>query len=333
MKYGIFDHLDHAGGSLGELFAMRLDLIEAYDRAGFHGYHLAEHHGTELGAAPSPGIFLAAASQRSAHLRLGAMVFCLPLYQPIRLLEEICMLDQMSGGRLDLGVGRGVSPIEVGFFGHDPAATPAIYRESLELILAGLKGGELNFEGEYYAVRDMPMVLYPRQQPHPPLWVGIGHPDSAEWPAQNDINIICNLPAGKVRAVTDRYREIRAASNKKNDEPLMGITRHIIVADNRNEAREIGRRAYLPWRTAFMKLWDRHGIPLPNFTLPENFDTFRAAGQAFAGTPDELKDFVAEQISESGVNYFLCRFAFGDISFHEAKRSAELFHASIMARY
>jgi alkanesulfonate monooxygenase SsuD/methylene tetrahydromethanopterin reductase-like flavin-dependent oxidoreductase (luciferase family) len=332
MRYGIFDHLDYAGGDLTQLYEMRLQLIEGYDRAGFHAYHLAEHHGTELGTAPSPGVFLAAASQRSTRLRLGAMVFCLPLYQPVRLLEEICMLDQLSGGRLELGVGRGISPIEVGYFGYDPSETPAVYRESLELILAGLQGGELNFSGAHYQVDDMPMVLRPRQQPHPPLWIGISHPESADWPAENGINIIANLPSKKMRSVTQRYREVYAAhaDGGGGPEPLMGITRHIVIADDRDEAREIGRRAYAPWRAAFMKLWDRHGIPLPNFTLPDDFDTFAAAGQAIAGTPADVKDYVEAQIAESGVNYFLCRFAFGDITLEEARRSLELFQAQVM---
>lgn len=331
MRYGIFDHLDHAGGDLGELYAMRLKLIEAYDEGGFHAYHLAEHHGTDLGAAPSPGIFLAAAAQHSKRLRLGAMVFCLPLYQPIRLLEEICMLDQMSGGRLDLGVGRGVSPIEVAYFGYDPADTPAVYHEYYSLILEGLKGGELNFEGETYTVKDMPMVLSPVQKPHPPLWVGIGLPDSAEWPAENGVNIISNVPVDKMRAVTDRYRG-KWAANGGTDEalPLMGMTRHVVIAEDGGEAREIGRRAYKPWRTAFMRLWDRHGLPLPNFTLPVDFDDFAAHGQAITGTPEEVAAKVAGQIEASGINYFICRFAFGDITFDEAKRTLDFFRSHVI---
>ena len=78
VRYGVFEHLDHAAGPLNNLYEMHLVLIEKYDDAGFHAYHLAEHHGTKLGATPSPGLFLAAASQRSAYLRLGAMVFCIP---------------------------------------------------------------------------------------------------------------------------------------------------------------------------------------------------------------------------------------------------------------
>ena len=97
MRFGIFDHLDDGGVPLGQLFEERLQLIEAYDRAGFYGYHLAEHHATPLGYAPSPGVFLSAVAQRTRRLRFGPMVYLLPLYHPLRLIEEICMLDQMSG--------------------------------------------------------------------------------------------------------------------------------------------------------------------------------------------------------------------------------------------
>src|SRR5689334_24080754 len=138
MQFGIFDHLDDSGAPLGRHFEDRLKLIEAYDRAGFYGYHLAEHHNTPLGYAPSPGIFLSAVAQRTKRLKFGPMVYLLPLYHPLRLIEEICMLDHMSGGRLELGVGKGVSPIEVGFFGVDPATSQRQYIEALQVIRQGL---------------------------------------------------------------------------------------------------------------------------------------------------------------------------------------------------
>src|SRR5580658_11043780 len=107
MHFGVFDHLDRDGSLLAVYYENRLKLIEAYDRLGFYAYHLAEHHATPLGMAPSPNVFLAALAQRTRRLRFGPMVFVLPLYHPLRLLEEICMLDQLSGGRLELSFGRG----------------------------------------------------------------------------------------------------------------------------------------------------------------------------------------------------------------------------------
>src|SRR4029077_2822008 len=100
MKFGVFDHMDRGGSDLGRQFDERLRLIEAYERAGFHAYHLAEHHATPLGLAPSPSVFLSAAAQRTKRIRLGSMVYILPMHHPLRLAEEICMLDQLSEGRI-----------------------------------------------------------------------------------------------------------------------------------------------------------------------------------------------------------------------------------------
>jgi alkanesulfonate monooxygenase SsuD/methylene tetrahydromethanopterin reductase-like flavin-dependent oxidoreductase (luciferase family) len=94
MRIGVFDHFDHAGVPLGQQFEERLRLVEAYDRLGFYAYHVAEHHGTPLGLAASPGIFLAAAAARTSRLRLGPLVYSLPLYHPVRLIEEVCMLGR-----------------------------------------------------------------------------------------------------------------------------------------------------------------------------------------------------------------------------------------------
>jgi len=193
MRFGIFDHLDDGGVPLGQLFEERLKLIEAYDRAGFYGYHLAEHHNTPLGYAPSPGVFLSAVAQRTRQLRFGPMVYLLPLYHPLRLIDEICMLDQMSGGRFLFGVGRGVSPVEVGFFGVDFARGMQQFTEALEVIRLGLTHEALTYHGEFYKFDGVPMPLKPMQQPHPPLWYGISRPETVSWAVANDVNVVTFL--------------------------------------------------------------------------------------------------------------------------------------------
>ncbi|HEY8693824.1 MAG TPA: LLM class flavin-dependent oxidoreductase, partial [Chloroflexota bacterium] len=110
LRFGLFDWLDRGQADIAALYDQRLRLLEYADKAGYAIYHLAEHHGTPLGMAPSPNLFLATAAQRTRHIRLGPLVYIVPLYNPMRLAEEICMLDQLSGGRLELGVGRGSSP-------------------------------------------------------------------------------------------------------------------------------------------------------------------------------------------------------------------------------
>src|SRR5690242_4250906 len=172
MDFGVFDHLDRYDGPLADYYEARLRLIELYDRAGFFGYHVAEHHATPLGMAPSPSVFLAAVAQRTRRLRFGPMVYALPLYHPLRLIEEICMLDQLSGGRLDIGFGRGASPIELSFFGQDATQSQAIYAEGLEVMIKGLTQRRLTHKGEYFEFNDVPIEVWPCQKPHPPIWYG-----------------------------------------------------------------------------------------------------------------------------------------------------------------
>src|SRR5918912_3783096 len=118
LRFGIFDWLDESGRGIAETYAERLQMLELADRLGFYCYHLAEHHQTELSTVPSPNLFLAAAAQRTRRLRLGPLSVILPLYSPLRLPEEICMLDQLSQGRLELGISRGSQGEHIG---GDPA--------------------------------------------------------------------------------------------------------------------------------------------------------------------------------------------------------------------
>src|SRR5688572_22032498 len=127
LEFGVFDHVDRNARPLAAFYEDRLKLIEAYDRAGFYGYHCAEHHFTPLGMAPSPSVYLSSVAQRTTRLRFGPLVYTLALYHPLRLAEEICMLDQLSNGRFMLGVGKGVSPIEIGFYGNDTSKTEKVF--------------------------------------------------------------------------------------------------------------------------------------------------------------------------------------------------------------
>ena len=189
ISFGIFDHLDHAGGNLGQQYADRLEIAAACDAAGFRAYHVAEHHGTPHGLAAAPNLFLSAVAQRTKKLRLGPLVMLLNLYHPLRAFEEICMLDQMSGGRLDLGIGRGAVPLELSFFGVSAAEAQDRYREAAEIVLKAMGTNALTYRGRYFRISDVPITLAPVQKPHPPLWYGTTNPKTARWAAENSINI------------------------------------------------------------------------------------------------------------------------------------------------
>ncbi|MFL4985441.1 MAG: LLM class flavin-dependent oxidoreductase [Xanthobacteraceae bacterium] len=331
MKFGIFDHMDRGTVPLGEQYENRLKLIEAYERSGFDFYHIAEHHATPLGMAPSPSVFLAAVAQRTKRLKFGPLVYTLPMYHPLRVAEEICMLDQLSGGRLQVGVGRGISPHELEHYGVVPAEAQARYLEAFSILMQALTTGNVTFEGKFYTFRNVPMEVAPLQRPHPPLWYGVGNVEAVSWAARNGVNVVCNVPAARAREIMARYcAEWSAAGHEIAALPLVGMNRHVVVADTTEQAISIARRAYQVWHTSFFKLWERHGTR-PSYALyPGTFDELEAMGLGVAGSPEKVRDVLTAQAGEAGMNYLVCRLAFGDLALSESLRSLELYAGAVM---
>src|SRR6478735_4829730 len=141
IRFGVFDHIEHLPDvPLFRLYEDRLQQMEALDEAGFFAYHLAEHHTPAVHSmAPSQNVFLSAAAQRTKRLRFGPGVYVLPLHHPLRLIEEVSMLDNLSGGRMEIGVGRG-GVLEAYFWGQDAEVEVnyARYLETLAIIREGL---------------------------------------------------------------------------------------------------------------------------------------------------------------------------------------------------
>jgi alkanesulfonate monooxygenase SsuD/methylene tetrahydromethanopterin reductase-like flavin-dependent oxidoreductase (luciferase family) len=299
IEFGVFDHLDRGDLPLNDFYEARLKLIEAYDRAGFYAYHVAEHHSTPLGMAPSPSVFLAAIAQRTRRLRFGPLVYALPLHHPLRLIEEICMLDQLSGGRLEIGFGRGSSPNEIAIYGPKPADAQRIYAEGLEVILQGLSKRTLSFRGEFFSFDNIPMELEPLQKPHPPVWYGVHSVASAERAAREGFHVVSLDTAHETRGYADRYRKVwQETQGNIRGMPKIGISRFVVIADSNEEALEAARRAYPRWRRSFYLLYELRG-GAPAHERPRNFDELTDAGQGIAGTPETVAAFLQSQLTES----------------------------------
>jgi alkanesulfonate monooxygenase SsuD/methylene tetrahydromethanopterin reductase-like flavin-dependent oxidoreductase (luciferase family) len=324
IEFGVFDHLDRGNAAIRDVYASRLQLAEAYDAAGFFAYHLAEHHATSLSMAPAPSIFLSAVAQRTQRLRLGPMVYVLPLYDPLRLIEEICMLDQLSGGRLELGVGRGFSPFELGYFGVGHLEARSRYEEALAIILAGLAADVLNHRGEHYRYVDVPMVMKPLQRPHPPLWNGVTRPDGAANAARLGINALMNGPVGYVRPLVERY--VSARDGKA--ELKAGLTRHIHVAETDAKAEETARRAYEVWYRSNAELWRRFQTETTVF--PSTYEDAKRQRTVIVGSPDTVRRRVEQDMTDTGADYLVGRYAFGDMPTDSVLRSIDLMSREVM---
>src|SRR6201982_2828510 len=144
MKVGIFDHVERADRPMATTLDERLKFAAAADEAGIYGLHVAEHHATPLNLVPVPGIYLGAVARATKRIRLGPLVYLLPLYSPLRLVEEIAILDHLSHGRLEGGVGRGVSPFELNYHNVSYEKSRDIFLDAYAAMREGLTHERLN---------------------------------------------------------------------------------------------------------------------------------------------------------------------------------------------
>lgn len=328
MQFGIFDHLDTTDEPFQQFYENRLRFTEAADRAGIASYHIAEHHTTPLGLAPSPSVYLSAVAQRTKHLRFGPLVYIVPQYHPLRLIEEISMLDQMSGGRLELGLGRGVSPFEARNYGLDPAETRDIYEDYSQALLQGLQAKDFTFEGEHYKADHLPMQIWPLQKPYPPLFFGIGNDSNAERAGKLGANCVSLSEAAKTRGWVDIWRKNLPADARPD--VRFGQCFFLVVDEDGERALETARRAYVKWRASFHFLYYHNGTSPMQGERAHTFDEVMAEKRGVAGTPDQVRDYLVREVSEAGVNYTLGQFYFGDMDAQTPVRSVELFAQHVM---
>ncbi|NKJ71988.1 LLM class flavin-dependent oxidoreductase [Rhizobium leguminosarum bv. viciae] len=332
LSFGIFDHLDEDGRDLAQQYANRLTLAETCDRLGFYAYHLAEHHCTPHGRGPSPNLFLSSVAQRTRHLRVGPMVMLLSLCHPLRAFEEICMLDQLSGGRLELGIGRGSLPIELGYFGIDADAVPERYVEASEILVKAMKGGTLSYQGDHFELNNVPLTLKPYQRPHPPIWIATNRPESAAWAAANGANIACLGPASVVRKITDAFHSHREDYDGTNDQAsFLGLLRMVVVGRSAAHAYSLAAPAYERWVKSFKFLYDINAIPVPS-NLPLTLDAAIESELCVVGTAASVRRSLLDQLEEAGANYLLCQLAFGDLPLDASIHTAMTIQSDIMDR-
>jgi alkanesulfonate monooxygenase SsuD/methylene tetrahydromethanopterin reductase-like flavin-dependent oxidoreductase (luciferase family) len=239
------------------------------------------------------------------------------------------MLDQMSGGRLEIGFGRGSSPTELEYYGQDPAQAQQIYAEALDLVVKGLTGRSLTFRGKFFQLEDVPLELEPLQKPHPPIWYGVHAPDSAARAARRGLRVVSLDPPADTCAAFDSFRAAWREAHGAAALPLMGLGRFIVVAETDAHALAVARRAYPKWHASFTHLRRRHHR-VNAHPRPPTFDELVEVGQGIAGSPARVTDALRRQVELTGSNYLVGQFAFGDVTLAEALASIELFAREVM---
>jgi alkanesulfonate monooxygenase SsuD/methylene tetrahydromethanopterin reductase-like flavin-dependent oxidoreductase (luciferase family) len=201
----------------------------------------------------------------------------------------------------------------------------------MEVILKGLTEKRLNHEGKYFTFKDVPMEMQPVQRPHPPLWYGANSLESADRLAKQACNTVVGMRADGVGEFSARYRAAWKALGRADKElPLIGLSRHVVVGDTDREAQSAAKRAFALWYDALIHLWRAHGVGLPRQMIPAEFEPALEGGYIVAGSPSTVRDRLKKDNDIAGINYCLCRLAFGDLSFEESSRSIELLAKEVM---
>ncbi len=331
VEFGAIDHIDRQDRPIAEIYDSRLKLLQMYDRAGFTTFHLTEHHSTPLGLAPSPLIFYAAAARLTERIRFAPLVLIATLYHPLRLAEETCMLDHLTKGRLEIGTGRGVSGVELGFFGVREADAPAMYGEAVQVLMQALTKDVVDFHGKFFNFTKVPIEMKPYQLPHPPLWYATTSTEGAARAACANMSIVTlvgnEFAARIIASYKQAWHETHGASGKKM--PRVGLTRFVFLSDDEKRAKERGTLASHEFHQSLAYLWKRYN------TTAVSLDEVKRAAEStlLAGTPETVRARIEQEIEATGANYYAPRFAFGNLTHQESVRSLELFISEVMPHF
>ncbi len=331
VDFGVIDHVDRQHIPIHETYDSRLKLLEVCDKAGFYGYHVTEHHFTPLGLAPSPLIFYAAASRITQKIRFVPLVLITTLYNPLRLSAEICMLDHLTHGRLEIGTGRGVSGVELGFYNVTEQEAPALYGESFAVLMEALTQDVVDYHGKYFNYTNVPIEMKPMQKPYPPLWYATNSPESAARVGKRNMNLACLVASNEARSTIDAFRQSWKTAHEGSGlkMPRAGVARNLYVGENDGEARQRGMFGNKGFYESLVYLWRKYRTT--HSTLE---DVLRSSESTlYTGTPATVSARIEEDLEVSGADYFIARFAYGDLTHEESMRSLELFINEVMPRF
>ena len=329
IQFGLFDHIEiHGGRPIREVYEERIELLKRAEEGGFYAFHLAEHHGHDYSVAPSQPVFLSALARETTTLKLIPTVVCLPLHHPVRIFEELAMLDVLSDGRLEIGVGKGITPFEHLFFEHPPDEAADRAKDILGMLLTGWETGIMSSENSpFYDFIEFQLPWTPIQHPYPPLWTA-GNVETAGRGGHNFV-----FPVPIATEMKDRYDELRAESRKEPDhqnphvtEPWIAQSQALVIAPTDEQAEQIARRA---WEAYKAKLMKAHGLISPHLQteVPELDNPLAKkmlamdpleAQMVVAGSPETIRDYYVEQAQRGVANYFMLMTPFGDMTYDEA---------------
>ena len=333
IEFGVFDHIEAAGDRPAEeIYEHRIAFVKRAEAGGFSAFHLAEHHGHRLSIAPTAAVFLAALARETTRMKLIPTVVCLPLHDPVRLFEDLAMVDVLSHGRLEIGVGKGITPFEHLQFGHDPEEGSERAADILTMLLRAWETGIMSSEGSrFYNFLELKLPWALKQKPYPPLWTA-GNIEAAGSRGHNFV-----APFTITEPVRAHYDQLRAASrlepghhNPHVAQPTVAQCQGVIIGATNEEAEAAARRV---WTGYAQQLLQAHGKVPPHLqtAMPDSPDTKLAAsqllrdpvdaGMVVCGSVERVRDYYLDRARAGFANHFIAMLPFGTMTDEETERT------------
>ncbi|MCI0867544.1 MAG: LLM class flavin-dependent oxidoreductase [Chloroflexi bacterium] len=348
MKFALFilaSWTEPDASAQSRIYGEAVEQIQYAEELGFDSVWIAEHHSSRYGIFPSLMPILTYVAAKTKKIRIGAGVSVLPFHNPIFLAEESAMMDVLSGGRLEFGVGRGSTAYEYGNFQIDFDSRDARSQEALDIILGLWTTPRFSYHGEFYQVNDVTLAPSPVQKPHPPVFLAVSRtPASVDVAVSRDLPILTSFstPEADNLGLFSLYAERCAAAGKPPNIERMPYFRFVYLAEDEKEAREYPRES-LTWVRDLggFRRTLTHGeeinVDLDHWRRTRTVDPPSYESElettAYFGTPDQCVQKIAKLQKDHSIGYFGASMSFGSMKHAKVLRSMELFAKEVMPNF
>jgi alkanesulfonate monooxygenase SsuD/methylene tetrahydromethanopterin reductase-like flavin-dependent oxidoreductase (luciferase family) len=293
---------------LATVYARAFDRIEIMDQTGYDCVWLAEHHFNTYSVCPSINVMATHVAARTRNLRIGMAVSLAAFYHPLRLAEEVAMVDVLSGGRVNWGAGRGFDRTEFQAFGVPVEQSSDRFREAVEIVLAAWRQERLSYQGRFWSYEDIEVLPKPLQAPHPPVWLAATSPDSIRRAAERGYDILqdphaAHADIGKKRAL---YHEVLAEHGFPTAGRVIPTARLLAVGATDREADDVARAGAAWTVTSYSNPSKRAGPPAPHHLTGVDPVERYMNEVVIRGTPERVTDKILELRETIGLEYLMC---------------------------
>ncbi len=334
MDFGVFNLLQHRDRAKSPLEVIEEALAHTRlaEELGFGRVWFAEHHFSNYSLCPSPLIFCTQAAAMTSRIRVGCAVLILPLHAPARLIAEIALVDALSGGRLDVGVGSGYQTYEFERLGAEMSRNKVVFNEMLDMIDLGLRQPNFSYRGEFFEQLPTAINVRPVQLPRPPIWIAGADPNSHRRCARD--GYVPFISGGiespeRIKRMRDQVEQCYRDEGKDPDTIPLGVLRFVCVGDDRAQIESYVDGARFQKRIA-MALRHRRETMVDDYMVdevpfPEEPSLEKIAENIVVGSAEVVAERLCREIELYGPSHMAIYFAVADLASTAVVSSMEQF--------